>query len=105
MVTLCLLSGLDADPAVRSDQIVVVILREATGPPVFNLRREINRQLDHSGATQPVVHLVPGDLNIKGAWTLFPLFPKYCLKSLCTSHTKVECLFIYSEYAFTLYLL
>lgn len=62
--------------AVKADQIILVILREATGPPEFELRHEISRQVDRSNAVKPVVHVVPGDLNVKGAWTLLPLFPK-----------------------------
>jgi hypothetical protein len=63
--------------AVRADQIVLVILRGVTGPPVSELRREITRQFDDSGrAVEPFIHVIPGDLDVKGEWTLLPLFPK-----------------------------
>lgn len=77
-VLLCLLlaSGSVAE-AVRADQIVLVILRGVTGPPVSELRREITRQFDDSGpAVEPFIHVIPGDLDVKGEWTLLPLFPK-----------------------------
>lgn len=67
------MSGLGSDAVgEESDQIVLVILRGVTGPPVLELHREITRQVDGHAA----IHVVPGDLHIKGAWTLLPLFPK-----------------------------
>ncbi|KAI9553575.1 hypothetical protein GHT06_021495 [Daphnia sinensis] len=76
-VFLCfLLAPGSAAEAVRADQIVLVILRGVTGPPVSELRREITRQFDGSSPVKPFIHVVPGDLYVKGAWTLLPLFPK-----------------------------
>lgn len=62
--------------AVRADQIVLVILKGVTGPPVLELRREITRQFDDYGPVKPFIHVIPGDLYVKGEWTLLPLFPK-----------------------------
>lgn len=76
-VFLCfLLAPVSVAEAVRADQIVLVILRGVTGPPVSELRREITRQFDGSSPVIPSIHVVPGDLYVKGAWTLLPLFPK-----------------------------
>ena len=77
-VLLCLLlaSGSSVADAARADQIVLVILKGVTGPPVLELRREITRQFDDSNAVKPFIHVIPGDLHVKGEWTLLPIFPK-----------------------------
>nr|CAH0102695.1 unnamed protein product [Daphnia galeata] len=76
LLCLSLASGSSVADAVRADQIVLVILKGVTGPPVLELRREITRQFDDSNAVKPFIHVIPGDLHVKGEWTLLPIFPK-----------------------------
>lgn len=59
---------------------MLVVVREEPGhhETESSIRERVQRDIGENpkagiGAT---VHVSPGDLNIKGAWTLLPLFPK-----------------------------
>ena len=57
----------------QEQKFVVVIVREP-GPSTDELRNDILQGIPKSSSV--VVHVVPGDWQIKGAWTLLPLFPR-----------------------------
>lgn len=57
------------------NQLVAVVVRETTGPSPDELRS--HHVASDDVTVRPTVHVVPGDWDIKGAWTLLPLFPRY----------------------------
>lgn len=66
--------------ALADEKAVIVVVREDPGHHELesSIRDRVVRDVGENpqAGIRATVYVSPGDLNVKGAWTLLPLFPK-----------------------------